>query len=75
MDISAFVDIFFIGHITNYLARNVRPIFHIYSSILSDWCIVAQKTAQGIFSGTYPRNGRALGLLEKFLILDIPWYV
>ena len=33
-----FVHIICIGHITSYLARNVRPILHIYSSSVSDWC-------------------------------------
>ena len=33
-----FVDIICIGHITSYLARNVYPIFLIYSSSVSDWC-------------------------------------
>ena len=28
-----------IGHIISYLARNVRTIFQIYSSSVSDWCI------------------------------------
>ena len=32
------VDIICIGRITSYLARNVHPIFHIYSSSVSDWC-------------------------------------
>ena len=27
----------YIGHTTGYLDRFVRPIFHIYSSIESDW--------------------------------------
>ena len=36
-----FMDIICIGHITSYLARNVCPIFHIYSSSVSDWCMVA----------------------------------
>ena len=31
-----FVDIICIGHITSYLARNVYPIFLIYSSSVSD---------------------------------------
>ena len=34
-----FVDIIYIDHITSYLARNVCPIFHIYSFSESDWCI------------------------------------
>ena len=34
-----FVGIICIGHITSYLARNVCPIFHIYSSSVSTWCI------------------------------------
>ena len=33
-----FVDIICIGHITSYLARNVRRIFRIYASSVSDWC-------------------------------------
>ena len=33
------MDIICIGHITSYLARNVCPIFHIYSSSVSDRCI------------------------------------
>ena len=33
-----FVDIIYIDHITSYLARNVRPIFHIYPFSESDWC-------------------------------------
>ena len=33
-----FVDIIYIDHITSYLARNVRPIFHIYSFSESEWC-------------------------------------
>ena len=33
-----FVDIIYIDHITSYLARNVRPIFHIYLFSESDWC-------------------------------------
>ena len=33
------VDIIFIGQIMSYLGRNVFPIFHIYSSSVSDWCI------------------------------------
>ena len=36
---SHFVDIICIDHITSYLAHNIRPIFHIYSSSVSDWCI------------------------------------
>ena len=36
-----FVDIISIYHIKIYLACNVRPIFHIYSSIVSDWCITS----------------------------------
>ena len=32
--------IIWIGHIAIYLARNVRPIFQIYSSSVSDWCSV-----------------------------------
>ena len=28
-----------VGHIKSYLVWNVRPIFHIYSSIVSEWCI------------------------------------
>ena len=35
-----FVDMIYIHHITSYLARNVRPIFHIYSFSDSDWCKV-----------------------------------
>ena len=31
------VDIIYIGSIEIYLARNVRPIFQIYSSIVNDW--------------------------------------
>ena len=31
------VDIIYIGRITSYLTHNVRPIFHIYSYIESDW--------------------------------------
>ena len=31
------VGIIYIGHTTIYLARNVRPNFHIYSSSESDW--------------------------------------
>ena len=34
-----FVDIICIGHIMSYVACNLRPIFHIYSSSVSDWCI------------------------------------
>ena len=34
-----YVDMIYIDHITIYLARNVRPIFHIYSFSESDWCI------------------------------------
>ena len=34
-----FMDIIYIDHITSYLARNIRTIFHIYSSSESDWCI------------------------------------
>ena len=37
---SHFVDIIYIGHITSYLALNVRPIFHIYSFSESDRCIL-----------------------------------
>ena len=33
-----FVDIIYIDHITSYLARNVCPIFHIYSFSESDCC-------------------------------------
>ena len=33
-----FVDIICIGHITSYLARNVRRIFRIHASSVSDWC-------------------------------------
>ena len=33
------MDIVCIGRITSYLACNVCPIFHIYSSSVSDWCI------------------------------------
>ena len=36
-----FVDIIFIGHVMRYLSRNVRPIFRIYSSSVSDWCITS----------------------------------
>ena len=35
------VDIICIGYITKYLARNFYPKFHILSSSVSDWCIVA----------------------------------
>ena len=31
------LDIVFIGHITSYLPHNVYPIFHIYSSSVSEW--------------------------------------
>ena len=33
-----FVDMIYIDLITSYLARNVRPIFHIYSFSESDLC-------------------------------------
>ena len=36
-----FLDIIYIDHITSYLARNVRPIFHICSFSESDWCITS----------------------------------
>ena len=36
------VDIIYIGHNMSYLARNDRPIFHIYSSSDSDWTEVIQ---------------------------------
>ena len=35
-----FVDIICIDHIMSYLARNVRPIFHIYSFSESDWYMI-----------------------------------
>ena len=34
-----FLDIIYIDNITKYLARNVRPIFHIYSFSESEWCM------------------------------------
>ena len=36
-----FVYIIYIDHIIIYLARNVRPISHIYSFSESDWCITS----------------------------------
>ena len=33
------VDIIYIGHTMSYLSHNLHPIFHIYSSSESDWCI------------------------------------
>ena len=41
-DLQSFVlvnAIIYIGHITSYLTFNVRPIFYIYSSSESDWCM------------------------------------
>ena len=35
-----FVDIICIGHITSYLACNIHPKFHIYSSSERGWCII-----------------------------------
>ena len=35
------VDIICIVHITSYLSCNVCPIFNIYSSSGSDWCIIS----------------------------------
>ena len=49
-----FVDTICIGHITSYLACNVCPIFHIYSSGVSDWCITYFSVCTLIcFSVTY----------------------
>ena len=38
-----FMDIIFICHVTIYLARNFRPIFHIYSFSVSDCCITSDR--------------------------------
>ena len=43
------VDIIFIGHITRYFARNVCPIFHIYSYSVSDRCSNREKASSTIY--------------------------
>ena len=38
------MDILCVGHIMSYLTHNVRPIFHIYSLSVSDWCSTSKKS-------------------------------
>ena len=38
------MDIICIGRITSYIAHNVRTIFHVYSSCVSDWYTKSNKS-------------------------------